>query len=322
MESTMNESELQKQQKRAATRERVRKFRALQKSNSKIQKRSPMTGQERTQRWRSKKIQQSKATASDLPQSEIPDDHIREEQFAKGYSSRERMQRYRARLREQSGYTKAIPLSTNERCRRWYSKKKQLQIRTLEARKATQRVTTNISIEETALRKQAYLSWPRLAGPLQEMKEEILEASLKRLKRKIRSMSRGKHASYIGLQLDWNMQLYAFLKLQLKEEKSWKNAELQRDPTAPITSKRSRKELALLVAKSGGWGMWVMNRILRQEVVYIQSGKLPAPKQGKHAKVTSWLTDEGTTLAMREYMSLAGEGIFIDLNTYFINCIF
>jgi len=33
--------------------------------------------------------------------------------------------------------------------------------------------------------------------------------------------------------------------------------------------------------------------------------------QGRHAKVTSWLTDEGTMLAMREYMSEAGECMLI-----------
>ena len=66
--------------------------------------------------------------------------------------------------------------------------------------------------------------------------------------------------------------------------------------------------MALLVARSGGCGIWVMRRILRQEVEYIRFGKLPAPKQGGHAKVTSWLSDEGTMLAMREYMSVAGEG--------------
>ena len=75
----------------------------------------------------------------------------------------------------------------------------------------------------------------------------------------------------------------------------------------------SRKELVLIVAKSAGWGMWVRRRILKQEVDFIQWGKLPAPRQGSHAKVASWLTDEGTMLTMREYMSVSGEGIFIPL---------
>ncbi|RPB05507.1 hypothetical protein L873DRAFT_1825217 [Choiromyces venosus 120613-1] len=50
-----------------------------------------------------------------------------------------------------------------------------------------------------------------------------------------------------------------------------------------------------------------MERILEQEVAYIRYGKLPIPKQGGHVKVASWLTDEGTMLTIREYMSQAGE---------------
>jgi len=90
-------------------------------------------------------------------------------------------------------------------------------------------------------------------------------------------------------------------------------SELKREPTEAITQSVSRKELALLVAKSAGWGMWVMRRILKQEVDFIRLGKLPAPRQGRHAKVASWLTDEGTMLAMREYMSVSGGGMLIPL---------
>lgn len=122
-------------------------------------------------------------------------------------------------------------------------------------------------------------------------------------------MRKNKGLTGINLVLDWNVQLYTFLKLQLKAERKWRIAELRRNPTDPISPKESRKELALLVAKAGGWGNWVMRRILKQEVEYVRSGKLPTPKQGKHVKVASWLTDEGTMLAMREYMSQAGEGM-------------
>ena len=54
-----------------------------------------------------------------------------------------------------------------------------------------------------------------------------------------------------------------------------------------------------------------MRRILKQEVEFIRFGKLPVPKQDRDAKITSWLTDEWTILAMREYMSQAGEGRLI-----------
>jgi len=143
------------------------------------------------------------------------------------------------------------------------------------------------------------------------MKTEILESGLKRLKGKMKSLRRLHGSFRVDLQLDWNAQVYAFMKLQLKAEKQWRLAELKREPTAVITKIKSREELALLVAKSGGWGTWVMRRILKQEVEFIRFGKEPVPMQGRHAKVTSWLTDEGTMLAMREYMSEAGEGMLI-----------
>ena len=59
--------------------------------------------------------------------------------------------------------------------------------------------------------------------------------------------------------------------------------------------------------------MWVMRLILKQEVDFIKSGTLSAPRQGRHAKITSWLTDKGTMLAMQEYMSVSGEGMFTPL---------
>jgi len=101
------------------------------------------------------------------------------------------------------------------------------------------------------------------------------------------------------------------MKLQLKAEKQWRLAALKREPTAVITKTKSRPELVLFVAKSGAWGTWVMRRISKQQVKFIQIGKEPVPMQGRHAKVTRGLTDEGTMLAMREYMSEAGEGMLI-----------
>jgi len=144
------------------------------------------------------------------------------------------------------------------------------------------------------------------------MKEGILEVALKQLKRKMKALQRGQRGALsMNLQLDWNIQLYAFLKLQLQAERQWKLAEIKREPMESITPQRSRKQLAMLVARSGGWGVWVMKRILKQEVDYVRFGRHPAPKQGRHGKVTSWLSDEGTMLTIREYMSVAGEGKFI-----------
>jgi len=99
------------------------------------------------------------------------------------------------------------------------------------------------------------------------MKEEILEVALKRLKRKMKALQRGQRGALsMNLQLDWNIQLYAFLKLQLKAERQWKLAEIKREPMEPIMPQRSREQLAMLIARSGGWGIWVMKRILKQEM--------------------------------------------------------
>jgi len=132
-----------------------------------------------------------------------------------------------------------------------------------------------------------------------------------RLRKGLKPSRKGRAVTGSGLQLDWNSQLYAFVKIQLKAEVQWKQAELKRGPTEPITPRKSGKERALLVAQAGGWGTWVMHQILRQEVYYIRNGKLPAPKQGKHVKVASWLPDQGTIMAMQEYMKHAGEGKLI-----------
>jgi len=59
-------------------------------------------------------------------------------------------------------------------------------------------------------------------------------------------------------------------------------AELRREQIAGFETQKSRKGLALTIAMAGGWGTWVMQRILRQEVEYIQSGKLLEPRQGKY----------------------------------------
>ena len=115
----------------------------------------------------------------------------------------------------------------------------------------------------------------------------------------------------MGLQLDCNVQLYTFIKLQLKAQKDWKAAELKHHLTQIITNHKTRKELVLLVANSGGWGIAVRNYILQQEVVYIRSDKLPSPKQDRHVKAASWISDERTMLAIREYISLAGESMLL-----------
>ena len=125
---------------------------------------------------------------------------------------------------------------------------------------------------------------------------------------KRQSTTRTKHL--FGHQLDWNSPLFVFIKLQLKAEREWEKAKLARSPTDPITSRQSRKKLAFVVANSGGWSKSVAIPILNQEVNNIRTGTIPVPHQGMYSKITRWLSDEGTIVPMKEYLSQVREGTF------------
>ena len=146
----------------------------------------------------------------------------------------------------------------------------------------------------------------------------MLEDAYKRMAKVVKRRAKTRSGHYFGLQLDWNLQLFAFLKLQLKAEMLWNKKELARQATDPITPSHSRIELAFQVAKSAGWSTSVAKRILSHEVQYIRHSKTPVPQQGKHSKVASWISDEGTILAMKEYMAQAGEGMSIIMCSVFI----
>jgi len=112
------------------------------------------------------------------------------------------------------------------------------------------------------------MDWPYLCNKTAHLKDEILTAAFRRLKNQIKSCGRNPAAGSMELQLDWNVQLYTFIKLQLKAQKDWRAAELKRHLTEIITKHKIRKELVLLVANSGGWGIAVRNRILQQDSIY------------------------------------------------------
>jgi len=93
-----------------------------------------------------------------------------------------------------------------------------------------------ISAHEQHLRKKAYTTWPRLGDNLKGFRMHILEAAYDRLSKLInRRYAKTMTKVLCGLQLDWNIQLRTFLRLQLKEERSWTMQELVRHPTNPIT---------------------------------------------------------------------------------------
>ncbi|RPA93140.1 hypothetical protein L873DRAFT_1856014 [Choiromyces venosus 120613-1] len=310
-----NKSELRKQKKRDAGRKHVERYRAAHRPIVPVPRATPMTSQERVRNFRIQKCLRKDT----LPEIQDPASTV-EVALSKSYASKERTRIYRQRIQVRSGYLKRIPCTVSQRRQKTYAKQKQQSLYA-DVSKYNQGVALDhnsqqnsasdlvLLAQQAELRKEAYRCWPCLVGPVRVMKEEILVLALGRLKRKIKSFQKGSLGVGLGLQLDWNIQVYNFIKLQLKEEKKWKREELNGDPSHPIACKRFRKELALLVVQSGGWGTWVMERILKQEVAYIRYGKLPIPKQGGHVKVASWLTDEGTMLTIRECMSQAGEGM-------------
>jgi hypothetical protein len=69
----------------------------------------------------------------------------------------------------------------------------------------------------------------------------------------------------------------------------------------------TRKDMALKVARCFNRGKWFAERLVSWENSWRKSRTIPKGKQGCFQKVKSWLTDEGVELAVREYLSGAGE---------------
>jgi len=72
-----------------------------------------------------------------------------------------------------------------------------------------------------------------------------------------------------------------------------------------------RKELVEQIAKGGGWGRRVQERILKHEVLWVTKRKIPCPAHGRHRKIVSLLEDADTLLAVREYILKAGDSKYI-----------
>jgi hypothetical protein len=73
--------------------------------------------------------------------------------------------------------------------------------------------------------------------------------------------------------------------------------------------KRTRKESASIVAATGGHGERVRNRIIQHEKDWIKNRHIPLSYQGKSPMLHRLIDDEGTKLALREYLASAGERI-------------
>jgi len=112
-----------------------------------------------------------------------------------------------------SGYEKRVPLSGKERFHRWYSTKKQTEVKEQVAQQAILRAMDSSappsSLQDPAvhadgqeLRKKAYSEWPRLSHQTTVLKEEILSNALRRLRTTIKSSGKNQGTCGTGLQLN------------------------------------------------------------------------------------------------------------------------
>ena len=126
MEDEAAEAERQKEEKRTAIRERVRKHRAAKNSPPTMPRASPMSNRERVRKHRLKKLHERQASSSIQNQDAVGSDDI----WARKTPSAERTRKYRQHLRERSRYIKEIPLGKSERNRRYYPKVQQAKLHT------------------------------------------------------------------------------------------------------------------------------------------------------------------------------------------------
>ncbi|RPA90130.1 hypothetical protein L873DRAFT_1848963 [Choiromyces venosus 120613-1] len=182
--------------------------------NNEIPRATPMTSQERVRNFRIRK----RLRKDTLPEIQDPASTV-EVALSKSYASKERTRIYQQRI--QKTYAKQKQQSL------YADVSKYNQGVTLDHNSQQNSASDLVLLAQQAeLRKEAYRCWPCLVGTVRVMKEEILVLALGRLKWKIKSFQKGSLGVGLGLQLDWNIQVYNFIKLQLKEEKKWKREEL------------------------------------------------------------------------------------------------
>jgi len=73
--------------------------------------------------------------------------------------------------------------------------------------------------------------------------------------------------------------------------------------------KRTRKDAASFIAAANRHGNRVRNQLIQNERSWIKSRHIPSTHQGKSAMLHQLIDDEGTKLALREYLAGAGEAI-------------
>lgn len=110
-----------------------------------------------------------------------------------------------------------------------------------------------------------------------------------------RVLYRKKRSSTSTHDLDRYFQVFQFMNWQLKH------------PDLP------RKKAALNTATGWGRGKHTAENIIRWEKSWIKTRTIVTSMRGKHAKSQSMLNDEGTLIAVREYIDGAGESKYFHL---------
>lgn len=76
--------------------------------------------------------------------------------------------------------------------------------------------------------------------------------------------------------------------------------------TRSRTELETRKDMAFNIARGYGRGRYLSTMILKWERSWISHRKIEDDKRGRKNALRSWLNDEGTILAVREYIAQAG----------------
>ena len=108
------------------------------------------------------------------------------------------------------------------------------------------------------------------------------------LEKKIRS----KQVNLGGQNLVRHRAVLAFLYLQLSRQ-----------------SGETRKQLAHIVARCFNRGWYFSRKVVSWELTWLSQRYIPEGKQGCFGKSQSWFEDEGVQLAVREWISGAGESL-------------
>jgi len=125
MEIQEIEAEQQRERRRAATRERVRKHRAANSLNLGTLRQEPQSGKERSRKSRLRKKQLRQAVPPNVENQNSPGGTVNVQSTT---TSIQRTRRYRQRQRERSHYQKPAPLSQAERNCRCYAKRQQISL--------------------------------------------------------------------------------------------------------------------------------------------------------------------------------------------------